>query len=69
MLRSWAEAGRIDPIEPAHLFFLIWAATQTYADFAVQVGAVLERETLTDQDFEDATETVTRIVLKGCGIA
>lgn len=69
VLRRWAEAGRIDPIEPAHLFFLIWAATQTYADFAVQVGAVLGRESLTDQDFEAATETVTRIVLKGCGIA
>ena len=68
VLRRWADAGRIDPIEPAHLFFLIWAATQTYADFAVQVGAVLGRETLTDQDFEAATETVTRIVLKGCGI-
>ena len=68
VLRRWAEAGRIDPIEPAHLFFLIWAATQTYADFAAQIGAVLGRSPLTDQDFETATQTVTRIVLKGCGI-
>ncbi len=68
VLRRWAEAGRIDPIEPAHLFFLIWAATQTYADFATQISAVLGRAPLTDQDFEVATETVTRIVLKGCGI-
>ncbi len=68
VLRRWAEAGRIDPIEPAHLFFLIWAATQTYADFAVQIGAVLGRERLTDDDFAAAAETITAIVLKGCGI-
>ncbi len=68
VLRHWAEAGRIDPIEPAHLFFLIWAATQTYADFAVQIGAVLGRERLTDGDFAAAAETITAIVLKGCGI-
>jgi len=29
------------PIEPRHLLFLIWAMTQTYADFQVQVEAVL----------------------------
>lgn len=40
-LRAWGEAGRIAPVDPHHLIFSIWAATQHYADFDVQVRAVL----------------------------
>lgn len=41
VIRAWAEAGRIAPLDPYHLIFSIWAATQHYADFDVQVRAVL----------------------------
>lgn len=40
-LAAWAAAGRIAPVDPRHLIFAIWAATQHYADFDVQVRAVL----------------------------
>lgn len=40
-LRSWAVQGRIAPVDPHHLIFSIWATTQHYADFDVQVRAVL----------------------------
>jgi TetR/AcrR family transcriptional regulator len=43
-IRAWSEAGRIAPIDPYHLIFSIWAATQHYADFDVQVRAVLGRD-------------------------
>ena len=33
--------GKIAPVPPVHLIFSIWALTQHYADFDVQVGAVL----------------------------
>jgi TetR/AcrR family transcriptional regulator len=68
VMRRWAERGLMDPVDPAHLLFLIWAATQTYADFGVQVRAVLGRESLSDADYETAVETVTHVVLKGCGV-
>ncbi len=64
----WVREGRMDPIEPAHLFSIIWAATQQYADFGVQVSAILGRRKLSDADFEVAVETITRLVLAGCGI-
>jgi TetR/AcrR family transcriptional regulator len=35
------EAGRIARVHPVHLIFSIWALTQHYADFDVQVRAVL----------------------------
>ena len=34
-------AGRIAGTDPYHLIFSIWATTQHYADFDVQVRAVL----------------------------
>lgn len=68
VLESWAAEGRMDPVSPHHFFFMVWAATQTYADFATQIAAVLGQRRLREQDFEAAIETVTAIVLKGCGI-
>jgi TetR/AcrR family transcriptional regulator len=41
IIQGWADAGKIAPIDPHHLIFSIWAFTQHYADFDVQVRAVL----------------------------
>lgn len=41
VLLGWMETGRITRMPPAHLIFSIWALTQHYADFDVQVRAVL----------------------------
>ena len=41
VIRGWAQAGRIADVDPHHLIFSIWALTQHYADFDVQVRAVL----------------------------
>jgi TetR/AcrR family transcriptional regulator len=41
VLRGWMEAGKIAPVDPHHLIFSVWALTQHYADFDVQVRAVL----------------------------
>ena len=44
LIRSWIDAGRIAPVHPHHLIFSIWSLTQHYADFDVQVRAVLGKE-------------------------
>jgi len=41
VLVRWMEEGRIARVDPVHLIFSIWALTQHYADFDVQVRAVL----------------------------
>lgn len=41
VIGAWATAGRIAPLHPKHLIFSIWALTQHYADFDVQVRLVL----------------------------
>jgi TetR/AcrR family transcriptional regulator len=41
ILTRWMDEGRIARVDPVHLVFSIWALTQHYADFEVQVRAVL----------------------------
>lgn len=41
VLTTWMDQGRIARLPPVHLIFSIWALTQHYADFDVQVRAVL----------------------------
>ena len=41
VLLAWMDQGRIARVHPVHLIFSIWALTQHYADFDVQVRAVL----------------------------
>lgn len=41
VLTRWMETGRIARVDPVHLIFSIWALTQHYADFDVQVRAIL----------------------------
>lgn len=68
VLQGWMDAGRMAPVHPVHLFFTLWAATQTYADFDVQVCAVLGCAELTAQDHREATEHVVSLLLRGCGL-
>lgn len=67
-IQSWIDQGKMDPIDPTHLLFFIWGATQHYADFGVQVLAAMDKEQLSDQDFENITESLTGLILKGCGL-
>lgn len=44
VLTGWMEQGKIAAVHPYHLIFSIWALTQHYADFEVQVRAILGSE-------------------------
>ncbi|MSO70360.1 MAG: TetR/AcrR family transcriptional regulator [Alphaproteobacteria bacterium] len=65
VIEGWITAGRIAPIDPYHLFFVLWAATQTYADFDCQIAAVLGKKKLGPTDFDRAGETVATLILRG----
>lgn len=41
VIDGWVARGQIAPVHAHHLIFSIWALTQHYADFDVQVRAVL----------------------------
>lgn len=44
VIRAWQAEGKIADVSPYHLIFSIWSLTQHYADFEVQVRAILPDE-------------------------
>ena len=68
VFQAWIDAGKMDPVDPVHLIFLLWGSTQHYADFATQICRVTGQARLTREDFEQAGDNLIRIILKGCGL-
>jgi TetR/AcrR family transcriptional regulator len=65
VIQGWIKGGRIAPVDPRHLLFAIWATTQHYADFDVQVRAVLGDDGDGDGRFSDAARSLERLLLDG----
>ena len=65
VIRGWMRTGRIARTDPRHLLFSIWATTQHYADFDVQVRAVLGPDGAGDGRFEDAARFLEQLFLEG----
>ena len=68
VIRAWAKAGKIAKCDPYHLIFSIWSTTQHYADFDVQVRAVLGQEHSGEGRFEDAARYLEKLFVDGLGI-
>jgi TetR/AcrR family transcriptional regulator len=65
VIEIWMEQGRITRTDPYHLIFSIWATTQHYADFDVQVRAVLGKDRGGDGRFEDAARYLENLFMNG----
>jgi TetR/AcrR family transcriptional regulator len=65
VIKGWIRAGKIARVDPWHLIFSIWATTQHYADFDVQVRAVLGRDRGGEGRFEDAARFLEQLYLEG----
>ena len=62
--RRWIAEGKLKPIEPRVLFYMIWATTQHYANAAHEI-ATLEGGALDDEAFERAKRQVVETILGG----
>jgi TetR/AcrR family transcriptional regulator len=65
VIQHWIDQGKLAPIDPYHLIFLIWAATQHYADFTAQVKAVMNVPRLNQGHFHKVEQSLSRIILQG----
>ncbi|MBK8454228.1 MAG: TetR/AcrR family transcriptional regulator [Thiofilum sp.] len=68
VIESWIAQGKILPINPTHLIFLLWSSTQHYADFETQILAAQGKRKLTQKDYDTASQTLTEVILRGCGL-
>lgn len=58
VIAGWSGEGKLANVDPHHLIFSIWAMTQHYADFDVQVCAILGQPR-TDRLFDEADAYLT----------
>ena len=65
VIRGWIKAGKIAKCDPFHLIFSIWATTQHYADFDVQVKAILGKRGQGEERFEDAARYLDQLFTNG----
>lgn len=65
VIQQWCNHGKINPVDPAHLIFAIWSVTQHYADFNVQVQALLGGKLASHADRETTRKAVVDILLRG----
>ena len=65
VIKSWIAAGKLAPIDPYHLIFSIWATTQHYADFRVQVEAVSGKNLHDPEFFAQTLHNIQSIILNG----
>ncbi len=64
IMSQWMAEGRLAAIDPHHLIFSIWATTQHYADFDVQVRAVLGQGRGVEDRFGDAATFLETFYLR-----
>ena len=64
IIRGWSRAGKLAVCDPYHLIFSIWATTQHYADFDVQVRAILGEHSSAHR-FEDAADYLDQLFCHG----
>lgn len=65
VIEGWMRADRIARTDPYHLIFSIWATTQHYADFDVQVRAVLGAKRGDERRFDDAARFLEQLFVEG----
>ncbi|SET09085.1 transcriptional regulator, TetR family [Marinobacter segnicrescens] len=68
VMQQWIDDGRMTPVDPVQLIFLIWSSTQHYADFQVQILMVENKAEYEKRDFDHAADFLVEVILRGCGL-
>lgn len=67
ILDGWIAAGKLRPIDTTHFFFTVWSMTQSYADFDIQIAAIVE-DSQSDAARARATQHVLSCIWRICGL-
>ena len=67
LIQGWIDAGRMAPVNPEHLLYMLWATTQHYADFGHQIETLNGGNPLNNQQWQQAKDSVKSMILRGIG--
>jgi TetR/AcrR family transcriptional regulator len=65
VVKAWIASGKIRPLEPKFLFYMIWAATQHYANAAHEIATLEGGRPLDGAGFEQAKRQLVETILGG----
>lgn len=68
IMQTWIDQGRMRPVDPMYLLFLIWGSTQHYADYESQICSIMNKKKLTRSTYDQAADEICDVVLRGCGL-
>ena len=66
LIETWIARGDIRPIDPLNLFFIIWATTEYYANFAQEIALFFGGQPMSHAQYETAVQTVVDLIVTGC---
>ncbi len=67
LIQRWIDEGKMAPVNPEHLLYMLWATTQHYADFGHQIETLNGGKPLSDAQWRAAKESVKTMILRGIG--
>ena len=68
VIEKWIDQGKMKPVDPTHLIFLIWSSTQHYADFETQVLTILNRGEYESEMVDQIADFLCEVILRGVGL-
>ncbi|MCD1278952.1 TetR/AcrR family transcriptional regulator [Psychrobacter sp. CCUG 69069] len=68
VMREWHKQGKIAIDDPLQLLILIWATTQRYAEFEIEIVGLMDKATYDAEDEARAAEFLVPFILRGCGL-
>jgi len=69
LIQRWIDEGKMAPVDPRYLLYMLWATTQHYADFGHQIETLNGGKPLSDKQWRAAKDSVKAIILRGIGAA
>ena len=68
IIDTWVTRGRMEPVDPVHLIFMIWSTTQHYADFDAQVLTIMNHAEYERELIDQVADFLSGMILRGCGL-
>ena len=65
VIAAGSTTGGCAPVDPRHLIMMIWAVTQHYADFDVQVGRCSGGQAGKNHPAQQAAQTIATVFFEG----
>jgi TetR/AcrR family transcriptional regulator len=68
VIQSWIDSKQINSVDPIVFIYMIWSVTQHYADFERQMTLLNSGKCFTDEEYNDKTEQVVKLILTSVGL-